>query len=155
MTSVQCEDKKSSIPRHMWALGMGLEGWKGEKKDKSLCWSSWEWIPGEGGRENVCRWRTQWVMVGGHRGCCGQRAGHCGRPRVENEIWEMIRKEARRTWICVGGASRRPSPARWLVTCELRLLLSCLCFSLLVMILTLSAEVTLGVRQGLPSLCGP
>lgn len=52
------------------------------------------------------------------------------------------------------GPPRRLSSARWLVTSGLGLLLSCLCFSLLVMILTLSAEVTLGVRWGLPSLCG-
>lgn len=53
---------------------------------------------------------------GGLGSCCGQGAGHCGRHRVENVVWKMIRKEARRTWIGVGGAS--PQAVSCQVACD-------------------------------------
>lgn len=55
-------------------------------------------------------------MVEGHGDCRGQRTGNCGRHRVENVVWKMVRKEARRTWICVGGAS--PQAVSCQVACD-------------------------------------
>lgn len=41
---------------------------------------------------------------------------HDSRGRVEGMVWKMIRKEARRTWVSVGGAS--PQAVSCQVACD-------------------------------------
>lgn len=99
--------------------GMVFEGWKtGEDRQVSMLeWLGMDsWRRRHPGQRKCLEVENTVGDGGGHGSCCGQRARHCGRHRVENVGWKMIRKEARRTWICVDGAS--PQAVSCQVACD-------------------------------------
>lgn len=90
---------------YAWASGAGRR----EKKGMSLGWSGQGWVPGEGGildRENGERaWKLLWPESKVLWETQGREHG-----------LKMVRKGARRTWVCVGRAS--PQPVSCQVACD-------------------------------------